>query len=1520
MAATEEAAEVYDELDAAEQGLTAAAEGGSDDELTLERSTRKSSRRRGNKAEKRKEAVRRIKNNERNWAEAEDDALYDVVDEAQYNELRNSRLNEDDFIEDDEGDDFGYRDHGGEIFDEEDFQGDSAAAAKARRSGGGGGGPRKKKMPRRRVNKLFTGSGKASRLGAAVVKFGDEATVGDEDDFLAEVLAETGDAEDLAIEEGEETTISNKDAMKARKRKKKGGLQQLALFGSTNDTRSAYLAGPVESSPGTIGSSAAGSPGMTKQQRLQFTGSGKRKVSAVPGIKEESSAMDYEQQMENAPEQPADEEATPADEAPAKKKKTRTLVAMTEEELDEIENAPEGSKDHLKVSKGEVKTNEWEKVRRSTTALADEVKLTTTDLPCVDMEGEGNEGKKTMRFFWVDAMQGENHMSDNIYLFGKVFSPEAKAHVSCCVTVQNVERQIFVLPRAFKVDKDGDTTDEPVGMMDVYAEMAEIMKHHGITSQQCKPVERKYAFEQHDVPREATWLKFKYSAKFAKLPMGLKGKTFSHVFGTNIDPLERFIMKRDLMGPCWVDIKDVNGSGRNISWCKLEAQTVSYKNVVKPQQQPESPTFVVLSLRMQTVLNKKSHQNEIICLSGLVHNNIECDGPTTVGPKDYAHFTAIRKLGDNPWPFDFSQRVHQTMNGTMQICSSERALLGFVMAKVARIDPDVIVGHNLLGFDLDVLLHRIKANTIPHWSRIGRLKRTIMPKLSAGSGGKANYTERTLAVGRMLVDVKVSAREFVRQTTYEMDELVKVQLHKERQDVDPDQIPQMYQNSDTLMKLVDHVSQDSLFIFELMFKLMVIPLTKQITNITGGLLAKTFAGGRSQRNEYLLCHEFHKRKFIVPDKLVWQDKSKPEDGEDGAKKSNPRRKKAAYAGGLVLEPKRGFYDKFILLLDFNSLYPSIIQEYDLCFTTVKRDHLATNPDSDDPVMADVPDTTNAGILPKVIRGLILKRRAVKDLIKSEKKSARPDAAKLVDYDIRQLALKLTANSMYGCLGFTASRFYAKPIAALITMKGREILQKTVDLAQDQLNLDVIYGDTDSIMINTRTQDLGETKKIGNMVKKEVNALYKELEIEIDGVFKTMLLLKKKKYAAITITEHNGEVILARETKGLDMVRRDWSELSHNVGYYILNQILERDSRESLVEACHEYLREIAETLKLGKIPLEKFIIHKGLTKDPKQYADGKHQPHVLVALRMNAAKPGSAKALDTIPYVVCRDGTTNPASNRAYHIDEMKKNTELTVDNDYYLKNQLHPVVARLLDPIDGTDSGQIADCLGLDSQQFLRSVNDFDHSHSEIGMGMMSQMSDEERFKTAEKLKIRCQKCNMDLEFQGVFKTGSVAAGNPQVGLLCSNPTCDHKHTVAYLCNKMTLAIRGFINKYYAGEIVCDDQACPLSTSGTRQISAQEGARCFDDFCRGSCCPAYSDAMLYNQICYFQTLVDTAHALKTLEGDTKTVGETALTSYYKEFEQIFAHVDKTLARSARKHVDLGVLFTSLGLKESSFL
>lgn len=125
-----------------------------------------------------------------------------------------------------------------------------------------------------------------------------------------------------------------------------------------------------------------------------------------------------------------------------------------------------------------------------------------------------------------------------------------------------------------------------------------------------------------------------------------------------------------------------------------------------------------------------------------------------------------------------------------------------------------------------------------------------------------------------------------------------------------------------------------IFFSQCICELNALPLALQITKVAGNVMSRTLLGGRAERNEYLLLHAFTEKGYLVPDKQYGKAKAvvaQEEDQEDGGGggkaggKAAGGRRKPAYAGGLVLEPKKGFYDKFILLMDFNSLYPSIIQ-------------------------------------------------------------------------------------------------------------------------------------------------------------------------------------------------------------------------------------------------------------------------------------------------------------------------------------------------------------------------------------------------------------------------------------------------------------------------------------------------------------------------------------------------------------------------------------------------------------------
>ena len=217
-----------------------------------------------------------------------------------------------------------------------------------------------------------------------------------------------------------------------------------------------------------------------------------------------------------------------------------------------------------------------------------------------------------------------------------------------------------------------------------------------------------------------------------------------------------------------------------------------------------------------------------------------------------------------------------------------------------------------------------------------------------------------------------------------------------------------------------------------------------------------------------------------------------------------------------------------------------MQEYNICFTTVERPLYAQSAaasapaqkkgkagvagaaapprepdDADDDVgeaaaggalggssaveLPQLPDRSkypDLAVLPTVIQALVRKRQAVKRMLKSEQNPVAQQAL-----DIRQKALKILANSMYGCLGFAQSRFYARPLAALVTAQGREILQRTCELAQvrairgvqgngwsdihasipvlqDTAGLEVVYGDTDSIFLATSLTDYAQARVKG----------------------------------------------------------------------------------------------------------------------------------------------------------------------------------------------------------------------------------------------------------------------------------------------------------------------------------------------------------------------------------------------------------------------------------------------------------
>ncbi|KAK2584167.1 hypothetical protein KPH14_006597 [Odynerus spinipes] len=1046
---------------------------------------------------------------------------------------------------------------------------------------------------------------------------------------------------------------------------------------------------------------------------------------------------------------------------------------------------------------------------------------------------KNSSGEQIFRFYWWDAYEDYFRQPGIVYLFGKVYIPATETYYSCCLTVKNVPRRIYLLPREYI---KGSTDSEPklTTIDDVYKEFNEFANKAGIKEFKCSKVSKHYAFEQEDTPKFSDYLEVRYSANYPPMDSEYSGIAIDKVFGTTVRSLELLLIERNIKGPCWLDVKCTIPTGVQTSWCKMNVTCMKMENisVSSESQKLAIPPMVIATLNVRVSAHAKSQQNEVVMVGILFHHKYYIDKEQPKPPHVFDQsFCIVTKPRDIPWPRQ-AQGVLSKIKYTKVIkCESENNLLEELLKIIEKADPDLFVGYDC-GFQFDVLLHRIFNLRISNWSRVGKLKRSVHPIIK----GKINVGQAM--AGRPICDIQISAKELnLKVRSYDLQSLcIAVLKHKENEykELKPGECPLFYNTIEKMENLMKRTLMEASYILSITFELDVLPLALQITCIAGNILSRTLSAGRAERNEYLLLHAFHLKNYITPDKQ--QGKAKKD--IDG----NSRRKKAAYAGGLVLTAQKGFYDTLILLMDFNSLYPSIIQEYNLCFTTVPGAAYANYED------LEIPDSSlEPGIVPTEIRKLVESRVEIKKLMKTPNIS--PELK--MQYNIRQMALKLTANSMYGCLGATHCRFYAKGLAALITSKGREILQDTKSMVE-KLNYDVIYGDTDSIMIKTNILDYDEVFSIGRKIKQEVNKLYKKVELDIDGVFRYLLLLQKKKYAAVTMTKlPDGKIQLNQEHKGLDIVRRDWCQLASETGKKILDQLFSEQSGDTRVEEVFSILQNVSKSIRENQVSLSSLIITKQLSRNPNEYPDRK-QAHVAIALRLNKEGGRMWKVGDTISYIICEDGTDKSATERAYHIDEFKKRDNLKVDINYYLMSQILPVVLRICEPIEGIDDVLLAKNLGLEnvykSRPIVNEQNDLN----------VPVVVNEDRFKYCFPLKFNCknEKCQTEIILKDV--TSLFPEGDRLSLSMCPNPECTMPpwRYVKAIQNELQLALRSLIDTYYDGWLECEN---PLCSHRTRKLPLclnekyPKCSKCADAFMY----KVYSDMQLYNQICFYHHIFD---------------------------------------------------------------
>ncbi|XP_010848029.1 PREDICTED: DNA polymerase delta catalytic subunit [Bison bison bison] len=378
----------------------------------------------------------------------------------------------------------------------------------------------------------------------------------------------------------------------------------------------------------------------------------------------------------------------------------------------------------------------------------------------------------------------------------------------------------------------------------------------------------------------------------------------------------------------------------------------------------------------------------------------------------------------------------------------------------------------------------------------------------------------------------------------------------------------------------------------------------------------------------------------------------------------------------------------IATLDFSSLYPSIMMAHNLCYTTLLRpgaaqklglteDQFIKTPTGDEFVKASV----RKGLLPQILENLLSARKRAKAELAKE-----TDPLRRQVLDGRQLALKVSANSVYGFTGAQVGRLPCLEISQSVTGFGRQMIEKTKQLVETKYTVEngystsakVVYGDTDSVMCRFGVSSVAEAMALGREAADWVSGHFPSpIRLEFEKVYFPYLLISKKRYAGLLFSSRP-DAHDRMDCKGLEAVRRDNCPLVANLVTASLRRLLiDRDPSGAVAHA-----QDVISDLLCNRIDISQLVITKELTRAAADYA-GK-QAHVELAERMRKRDPGSAPSLgDRVPYVII-SAAKGVAAYMKSEDPLFVLEHSLPIDTQYYLEQQLAKPLLRIFEPILG--------------------------------------------------------------------------------------------------------------------------------------------------------------------------------------------------------------------------------------------
>ncbi|KAL8166299.1 hypothetical protein V2J09_007798 [Rumex salicifolius] len=714
---------------------------------------------------------------------------------------------------------------------------------------------------------------------------------------------------------------------------------------------------------------------------------------------------------------------------------------------------------------------------------------------------------------------------------------------------------------------------------------------------------------------------------------GLGMKSFL-TYDSNVLFALRFMIDCNIVGGNWIEVPvgKYKLVAKNLSSCQLEFDCL-YTDLVS--HAPEGEFSKMAPFRILSF-------------------DIECAGRKGHFP-DAKHDPVIQvanlvTLQGEDQPF---VRNVMTLNSCSPIVgvdvmsfNTEREVLLAWRDLVRKADPDIIIGYNICNFDLPYLIQRAEALGIQEFPFLGRLKSSRV----------------------RMKDATFSSRQYGTRESKEIAIEGRVQFDLlQKEDVHHSIISDLQNgNAETRRRLAVYCLKDAYLPQRLLDKLMFIYNYVEMARVTGVPVSFLLSRGQSIKVLSQLLRKARQKNLVIPN----------------VKKSGSDQ---TYEGATVLEARAGFYEKPIATLDFASLYPSIMMAYNLCYCTLVTPEesrklnlppecLYRTPSGETFVKPEL----QKGILPEILEELITARKRAKADLKEAK-----DPLEKAVLDGRQLALKVSANSVYGFTGATVGQLPCLEISSSVTSYGRQMIEHTKKLVEDRFTVaggyehtaEVIYGDTDSVMVQFGVSTVEEAMTLGREAADYISGTFtKPIKLEFEKVYYPYLLISKKRYAGLYWTnpvKHD-----KMDTKGIETVRRDNCLLVKNLVTECLHKIL----IDRNVPGAIQYVKDTISDLLMNRLDLSLLVITKGLTKSGDDY-DVK-TAHVELAERMRKRDAATAPSIgDRVPYVIIKAAKGAKAYEKSEDPIYVLENN-IPIDAQYYLENQISKPLLRIFEPI----------------------------------------------------------------------------------------------------------------------------------------------------------------------------------------------------------------------------------------------